>query len=736
MDVQTVKTYDARAADFAARHGAADASALQRILLKHLPTCARVLEIGCGCGREALFLAERGFRVVATDASTGMLEAFRRSAGEQIRIVDYSVVGTRYLPSVEILQATFPLSPKHALLSERFDAVVAVAVIMHLPDTDLFEFAYQLRQMLKSGGTAVLSVSEGRVVDAESRDQQGRLFRERPPAELALLFERLGFTLVAREKNADAMGRGDVHWTTLILRLDTVNGARPVDQIEVIINRDRKVASYKLALLRALCDIAQTASHQVCWHDNDTVSVPLGLISERWLYAYWPLQESGIRQIQGKGTVAFHTALQELIVAGPVKHAGGALEDVADFFTHTGRKTARGKCFSTQGLVNSLGRVHFRAAIWRELCLVGHWIGEAILLRWAELSRGFAQQSISTATILEKLLIRPETQRDVCMMQKLYATLPDLACVWTAKPLTPKIATGKGFVVDHVIPFSLWHNNELWNLLPADAKVNGEKSDRIVTRDKLRASEERIIHYWQETRRQEPFRFDVEISRTLLGRNSPDTQWEHPVFAALLDATEMVAIQRGVLRWPAPLGGLVVKKRIQKDAIVPTGSQAICFSDLSEGEPFSTALPLVAELAAGPLTAGFATGNLDAWSEFDWFRVPKHLAKENRFLVRITGDSMEPELRVGDIAVFEYHRTPRKDGQIVIVADFADGDNTGVCAVKRYRGDSASHWLFVSDNPARAGVTIEKSASGHPILGTFVAVCFGAGAIVAGTRPK
>jgi 2-polyprenyl-3-methyl-5-hydroxy-6-metoxy-1,4-benzoquinol methylase len=94
MDVQTVKAYDARAVDFAARHVAVDASDLQRILLKHLPAAARVLEIGCGCGRDAVFLAERGFRVVATDASTGMLDAFRQSAGERISIVDYQAVAT------------------------------------------------------------------------------------------------------------------------------------------------------------------------------------------------------------------------------------------------------------------------------------------------------------------------------------------------------------------------------------------------------------------------------------------------------------------------------------------------------------------------------------------------------------------------------------------------------------------------------------------------------------------
>ena len=70
-------------------------------------------------------------------------------------------------------------------------------------------------------------------------------------------------------------------------------------------------------------------------------------------------------------------------------------------------------------------------------------------------------------------------------------------------------------------------------------------------------------------------------------------------------------------------------------------------------EPFTTALPLVAELAAGPLAAGFAAGNIEAWAEFEWFRVPRQVAKEKRFLVRITGDSMEPTLHIGDIAVFE-----------------------------------------------------------------------------------
>ncbi len=252
MDPQTVTAYDAHAVPLAERYATADASSFHRLLLAHLPSNARALEVGCGSGRDAAFLATNGLRVVATDASRAMLDEFRRSHPTGIELLDYPSSALCYGPSVQIAQAAFPLPPGHALLSDRFDAIVALAVVMHLPDAELFEFAYQIRQMLNPGGTMILSTSEGRTVDADCRDSKGRLFHERPPAELELLFERLGFRLVVRDESADGLGRSDLRWTTLVLRLDATTGTRPVDQIETIINRDKMTATYKLALLRAL----------------------------------------------------------------------------------------------------------------------------------------------------------------------------------------------------------------------------------------------------------------------------------------------------------------------------------------------------------------------------------------------------------------------------------------------------------------------------------------------------
>jgi hypothetical protein len=71
--------------------------------------------------------------------------------------------------------------------------------------------------------------------------------------------------------------------------------------------------------------------------------------------------------------------------------------------------------------------------------------------------------------------------------------MSDIAqCVWSAKSLTDK------YDIDHSMPFARWPNNDLWNLLPTDCKINNQKSDRLPTEHKLMESKERIQHWWQE----------------------------------------------------------------------------------------------------------------------------------------------------------------------------------------------------------------------------------------------
>lgn len=568
MDEQTLAYYQDHAAELAARYRDTDRAHIRTTLGRWLKNGDRVLEIGCGSGCDANYMAGLGCTVLGIDASNGML----------------AQVPENWRESATFQHGAFPLSDNDPLLHERFDAIVATAVLMHVPDSDLFQFAYQIRTMLKMGGRFICSFPTGQV----RTDEDARLYVPREPDQVQLLFERLGFRLVDSETNPDGLGRRFT-WSTLILAYEGTSIIRPLDQIESIMNRDRNTATYKLALLRALCDIAQTSFNHAMWHPNGEVSIPLGLVVEKWLYYYWPLIQAPIylpemRTGVRAGGVAFRSAMEALIesckpggmdafhssflagqltteqlpllgasadnianaiIRGPIVYAGGSLGSTEPVFRYVGRRTRR-VFHHPIDLVQGFGDIYVPASLWREMCLVGHWISEAIVLRWARLSRNFANQSVSLADVITLLLARPESERGVQSARAVYSELADLECVWTGRPLRRT-----GFDVDHVIPFSFWPNNYLWNLLPASPAVNNQKRDKVVAWTGLQASRDRIIHYWSAAQAALPARFKSELEQSLLGSRMTDRNWEVPAFSKLVEANEIIAVQRGALRWDA-----------------------------------------------------------------------------------------------------------------------------------------------------------------------------------------
>jgi hypothetical protein len=94
------------------------------------------------------------------------------------------------------------------------------------------------------------------------------------------------------------------------------------------------VATYKLALVRALCEISQNEHRNAIWHPNNQVSIPLGLIAEKWLYYYWPLIESEVLLPQMNGAergkqIAFRSQLDQMVHA--YQKIGGLSSFNADY---------------------------------------------------------------------------------------------------------------------------------------------------------------------------------------------------------------------------------------------------------------------------------------------------------------------------------------------------------------------------------------------------------------------
>ena len=105
------------------------------------------LDIGCGAGREAIFLAKCGFRVIAIDISTKALEIARRRASDAGVEVDWRQGSFFELP-VEDAAVDF-INDRGAL---------------HLvPESDRPRFAREVNRVLKPGGSVFL---RGASIDA------------------------------------------------------------------------------------------------------------------------------------------------------------------------------------------------------------------------------------------------------------------------------------------------------------------------------------------------------------------------------------------------------------------------------------------------------------------------------------------------------------------------------------------------------------------------------------------
>ncbi|HXG02418.1 MAG TPA: methyltransferase domain-containing protein [Candidatus Binatia bacterium] len=63
----------------------------EALVRAHVPPGGRVLDIGCGAGREAIGLARAGYRVLGLDIAPAMVEAARRRAAEERLDITFSV---------------------------------------------------------------------------------------------------------------------------------------------------------------------------------------------------------------------------------------------------------------------------------------------------------------------------------------------------------------------------------------------------------------------------------------------------------------------------------------------------------------------------------------------------------------------------------------------------------------------------------------------------------------------
>jgi len=190
--------------------------------------------------------------------------------------------------------------------------------------------------------------------------------------------------------------------------------------------------------------------------------------------------------------------------------------------------------------------VVMEGALWREMVLLGHWIEDSLILKWANLINSFSKSTLEFPVnqALNIMLKKPEMERRMGPARKTYEVQKELYCVWSNKPVSKK-----NLAIDHAIPFSIRHDNSLWNLLPSKSSVNRNKSDKLPEGSLLNRQKDAIIHNWQLLYSFQKDMFAAETSRFLGVPELPVKSWEIDLFNHFFETIEYTAHRRGVERW-------------------------------------------------------------------------------------------------------------------------------------------------------------------------------------------
>jgi 2-polyprenyl-3-methyl-5-hydroxy-6-metoxy-1,4-benzoquinol methylase/SOS-response transcriptional repressor LexA len=703
MDPRTVHFYATNAADLARRYIAAGSAPARHFAIAFTPD-SRILDIGCGSGRDLQALLDAGYDASGTDATQEMLREARAK---------YPTLATRLscdtLPNLT------------SVADASYDGIVCWAVLMHLPEEFLFDAVFNLRRLLKPGGRLLISTPlTGPTVDPSSlRDPDGRLFNGVTPENFHFLLEKVGFHRINRWDEEDSLGRADRRWATQLFVLEG-QGSRSLDQIEAILNRDKKDATYKPALFRALAELATTSYHSAQWLPEGRVAIPIGSIADKWLGYFWPLFESETFIPQKRGEklvcpkpVAFRTELTGLITlyqrmgglsAFTVAHRANVLPAEAEALH---RRLHAKLCDTIRaGPVYYSGgggsgtfsydresrSIVMSADLWRELSVMGNWIADATILRWAELTAEISQGAIKPSQVIDQLLTPPIEERNVHAARSVYEGLTDKRCVWTDRTLREQ------FDVDHAIPFALWRNNDLWNLLPAWPAVNNQKRDRLPSRDLFRSRRDCIVHYWSLLRDKHSIRFDFEVGKLAGAEVARSGNWEKRMFHTVAEAIEFTALQRGVDRWQPPSFAWVpaVLDQTPSDASQSQSTMdqvtesPLIILDPPPEDRFVNCVPFY-DVAAAAGAFGSDQPPVDPTDHHAWVRVDNIKLDPDMFAIRVVGRSMEPKIPDGAICIFRGGEAlaGTRQGRIVLVAlrDSVDPETGGKLTVKRYHSE-------------------------------------------------
>ena len=500
----------------AARYETVSAERVNDWLIDLLPDeKACILDVGSGSGRDAAWLARLGHDVIAVEPNPTMRQECERMHPDGT----FRLLADR-LPDLSATLRT----------GLSFDFILVNAVWMFVAPSHRERAFRKLVTLLKPGGQIAITLREG-PVDVD------RGMHAVSTEEIEGLARRHGAYLEPTQRAADFLGRLQISWTRIIIRVpDDGTGALPL--IRRIVLNDDKSSTYKLALVRTICRVAHSAPG-FAQEVGDFVEVPLGIVALFWLRLYLPLLRANVPQnpnnttgfeklgfakealgqlgdvspldLRPGGVVgsdrrqAMHRSLRdacETIHRMPATHltyADKRSDDDNRIFPVDRGVTRMPNALRLDGdYLWSFGKLSVPVHLWRAMQRYAVWIEPALVEEWVRLSLryGKGQNRTIDEGLLRKTMEWLESTRDVDDVRRRAVEMLDakqkLYCVWTGKALHRN-----SLDIDHCFPWAAWPCDDLWNLMPSSRAVNQhQKRDLLPNDDTLRKAKDHVVEWW------------------------------------------------------------------------------------------------------------------------------------------------------------------------------------------------------------------------------------------------
>ncbi len=144
--MNTLNFYNKNSSDLIARYDNAGMSTLHKLFFKYFKPNCSVLDIGFGSGRDLAVLKENSYDIWGIDPSKEFV------ANAQNR---FSNISNHFT------QIAVPFQTEELPFNRKFDAIIAIAMWMHLKHTEYINVIKNIVNLANSKSTIVISYSKG-----------------------------------------------------------------------------------------------------------------------------------------------------------------------------------------------------------------------------------------------------------------------------------------------------------------------------------------------------------------------------------------------------------------------------------------------------------------------------------------------------------------------------------------------------------------------------------------------